>query len=920
MGELNIYVLLRRKYLRRKEHREDAKSRTIMINSIPEFLMDKMQLEKLFSAFPGGVKAVYLHRDVSEIEKVIKERAELQKKAEKVFTDYAIQCDKYYRSIDKQDAKADVHILDQTTTNDSVSNCSKKYNQSKEHISLNIAELATGSPPGKNSKAKKVKSKYSLPSDQKAIDDLEPILKEIHELNKDFKTLKKQFELTKKSEWAEYWKSRIEDMDSEIEQIKDDMDQLDREIDILKSVGLKGLKKNERQHFKSLLTRKEQDEQLIKKYETEKEKCISICFGKLDPNESIKQDEVESEVGFSQGCKQSIRMSWDLISRRFAKKEKKPGDAFKKKRAAFIQFHSQISAHMAAQTLIHGQTFAMEPKVLEIDYDDIVWENLSIWSWSRNIRFAISIVISVILCIGWTTITVFVTSIASIENIQKALGDNNKNILKSLPSNLVSVIQGVVPALLTSLLMKMLPEILKKLVKFEGKTLKSEIELALMDRYYTYLVINVFFGAVVSSSFFSFISQLNTTEAWTKLLNTLIPGAYVYFATYVLLEGWSGSAQELFQKKPLIFRHLKPLLSSDTPRSRKAAIEMSGFKWGTEIPKHTLIFLIGTTYSGFAPIINVLVTSYFGLFYIAYRYQFFYVYDESKFSTGGLSFPKSVVQMYFGIYIFEAVFLVQMISSSKGDVGSIIRLVLTVIIIAGTIVANVITVKAYFPLIKYLPISTFKLDVSQDDYFLESQAKRLFKSGIRKIKRTNKEILGTRKGSKEYGNISDKEDDEETLLDRGNAGSMDDDKSTLSRELENDVRDGYYHPSLKEETTLKLWVPRDNHNSCEKLYQLIPGIREYDIELNAEGAYLNKKSRVKLDEEPGSLFKEIHLPKFSIRNKKGRVGPTTNQPGNSFEDSNYSLGSSSVSTFFSTSKSIQSNITQSSQHNLPNHH
>lgn len=70
--------------------------------------------------------------------------------------------------------------------------------------------------------------------------------------------------------------------------------------------------------------------------------------------------------------------------------------------AAFIQFNSQISAHMFAQCLAHHAPLRMSGRYLEVDQEDVIWSNLNINPYQAKVRFALSWAMTLGLIILWS--------------------------------------------------------------------------------------------------------------------------------------------------------------------------------------------------------------------------------------------------------------------------------------------------------------------------------------------------------------------------------------------------------------------------------------------------------------------------------------------------------------------------------------
>ena len=59
--------------------------------------------------------------------------------------------------------------------------------------------------------------------------------------------------------------------------------------------------------------------------------------------------------------------------------------------AAFILFNKQLAAHIAAQTLTHGEPYRMSAsqKYIEVAPEDVIWENLAMNPYDRRLRSAL---------------------------------------------------------------------------------------------------------------------------------------------------------------------------------------------------------------------------------------------------------------------------------------------------------------------------------------------------------------------------------------------------------------------------------------------------------------------------------------------------------------------------------------------------
>jgi hypothetical protein len=80
--ELRVYIKVRHDYLTSAEHRLRASATTVLVNSIPAKWLSEEALNGLFDVFPGGVRNVWLNRDLSTLLDKISLRDKIHRKLE----------------------------------------------------------------------------------------------------------------------------------------------------------------------------------------------------------------------------------------------------------------------------------------------------------------------------------------------------------------------------------------------------------------------------------------------------------------------------------------------------------------------------------------------------------------------------------------------------------------------------------------------------------------------------------------------------------------------------------------------------------------------------------------------------------------------------------------------------------------------
>ncbi|KAK9766899.1 phosphate metabolism protein 7, variant 2 [Basidiobolus ranarum] len=377
-------------------------------------------------------------------------------------------------------------------------------------------------------------------------------------------------------------------------------------------------------------------------------------------------------------------------------------DQYTPESSAFITFNNQLAAHLAAQSLAHNMPLAMEAKYVEVSPDDVVWGNLGMFSIERSIRKIIALAMVIALVILWFIPTAFVQSIANLDTLTKFIPF--LSVIDSWPASVKGIITGVLPSVALAILMAVLPMILRALIKFEGTVRHSDIELSLMNKYFFFLVVNVFFVTLVSGPIFNVIEKVingnfDPAEIATTISSNL-PKASVFFISYVLLQTFIGASKEILQGVPLVLRYVMRFVLASTPRKLSALESLPGFVWGTSFPQHTLIFVVGIAFATIAPILLPFIAAYFGLYYLVYCHQFQYVYGSNTAQTGGLFYPRAVNHMFTGIYIFHVCVLCQFFIAQAYAQG-IVQVVLLII----TIIVNIFGKRGFSPLLKYLPLN-----------------------------------------------------------------------------------------------------------------------------------------------------------------------------------------------------------------------
>ncbi|KAI2607568.1 DUF221-domain-containing protein [Hypoxylon fragiforme] len=106
--ELRVYIKVRQDWLTTAEHRLRASATTVLVSGIPDKWLSEEALKGLFDVFPGGLRNVWLTRDLTHLLEKISKRDEIHKQLEEAQTELIIMAKKEQlkkREIDEKQAR-----------------------------------------------------------------------------------------------------------------------------------------------------------------------------------------------------------------------------------------------------------------------------------------------------------------------------------------------------------------------------------------------------------------------------------------------------------------------------------------------------------------------------------------------------------------------------------------------------------------------------------------------------------------------------------------------------------------------------------------------------------------------------------------------------------------------------------------------
>ncbi|KAI1386334.1 DUF221-domain-containing protein [Hypoxylon trugodes] len=369
---------------------------------------------------------------------------------------------------------------------------------------------------------------------------------------------------------------------------------------------------------------------------------------------------------------------------------------YKKVPSVFIEFYHQADAESAFQILAHHQALRMTPKYIGVTPGEVVWSALKVSWWQRIVRrFAVLGFIAVLI-IFWAIPVAVVGAISNISYLEKI---SFLTWLTSIPSIILGFIQGLLPGVALSILMSLVPVIMRLCAKLSGEPSLSRVELFTQNAYFAFQLIQVFLVSTVTSSAASVGQQIaQNPGSVTSILAENLPKASNFYISYFIVQGLGVASSVLSQVVGFVIFTIMYKFLSGTPRALYTKwANLSAISWGSVLPVYTNIAVISITYGAIAPLVLGFATVGLAIFYMAWRYNIFFVTD-TNIDTRGLIYPRALKQLFSGVYIAELCMIG--IFATSVAIGP---LVLMIAFLIFTILFHITINSAIDPLLYNLP-------------------------------------------------------------------------------------------------------------------------------------------------------------------------------------------------------------------------
>jgi ABC-type multidrug transport system fused ATPase/permease subunit len=324
--------------------------------------------------------------------------------------------------------------------------------------------------------------------------------------------------------------------------------------------------------------------------------------------------------------------------------------------AVFLEFDTQRHAQDAWQMMQNRKNkpnSKLDARQLGVMPQEVVWDNLRITKPEHMARWAIATAIISVMVIFFAIPVAFVGLISNINYLAQRF--TWLSWILDIPQVILGVVTGLLPSVMLAVLMALVPIFCRLMAKQAGYVTYSQIELKTQSWYFVFQVVQVFLVATLASAITSVINDVlaNPGSVLTLLAENL-PKASNFYISYFILLGLSSASGTLLNIGGfVVVVLLGRILPGKTPRKIFDKLtKLSAPAWGSEFPKWCNLGVIALTYSGIAPLIMGFATVGFTLVYLAYRYNFLYVY-ETNIDTKGEAYQKALKQLLTGVYLSE---------------------------------------------------------------------------------------------------------------------------------------------------------------------------------------------------------------------------------------------------------------------------
>lgn len=351
-----------------------------------------------------------------------------------------------------------------------------------------------------------------------------------------------------------------------------------------------------------------------------------------------------------------------------------------------------------------------------------------------------------------------------------------------------------------------------------------------------------------------------------------LPRAADYFMSYVLVKALSGAASALLQPVAL-FGQIVSRLQDVTPRQKwRRQAELSRIEWARIFPPLTNIAVIGIAFSVIAPLVLVVVSFAFALYWFVHRYNVLYVYQYDHESSGRF-FVAAFNQLFTGLYVMQLCLIGHffMATGADGRAACVPQGITMTAVLGLTVAYQLFVNRSFQSLIDYLPV--FEHEEASDDGSPRRNSRGTtdndacgYKSQPSSdVKQARRSFLlesqchgAARRASGRFGSTAATDD-----LSKGRG------RLSVSK-VEESISDTMRSYGCNREPIV--WIPRDPLGfSTGEIQDATMNVSH--INVSDEGAWIDEKGEVSIESCPPDREARLHMSFALVGRRRGGNGP-----------------------------------------------
>jgi len=327
--------------------------------------------------------------------------------------------------------------------------------------------------------------------------------------------------------------------------------------------------------------------------------------------------------------------------REIVNREIKDRNLVKPCNVGFVVFNN-ISTAQQAIAQNHGDTgFAYVTKRAP-GPDDVLWGNLQQKDLMRFIKTGIVNAVVIFLVFFWTIPVMFLSQFSNMETL-KLIIPGIDSFIESISPAALAFLEGFLPTLVIIVFFALLVMILTILSSIQGLQKKSILTRSVLNKYYLFLVINLFLGSTVGAFVREFLTTVVTdpskagstvadlsADEIIKMLGDGLPPMSFFFINYITVLCFLTYTMKLLRPAKIIVPIiLKKLGLAKTERDFLKVESPGFFPYHKLAPKELLVFQLAVTYLPISSYITIPAACFFFVVSFVSFYNFVFVHPPA---------------------------------------------------------------------------------------------------------------------------------------------------------------------------------------------------------------------------------------------------------------------------------------------------